>query len=890
MIFRKITAVLLALVLVLSMAACTNSAVIPAETEETPTPTPTEEPQPTEAEPSPTEAVPTEVPDKGTDLSPVKEEDGTIFAGTVKTAKKTADGEVGHEAYAGVSGKDYSDEAAYTYNTCIADGSGLNWSPFAWKSETDEQILSYLSMGFYDFVLNKEKTGWSIICEMAAELPADVTAEYAGQFGIAEGDTGRAWKIVLNRNAKWDEETPINADSYIYSYKELLNPLMQNPRAEEVCTGDFAICNAEEYRNSGTEYWAVNNDGTKTFVKWYAKMKSEDGTYTAGDGSPLAFGLKTSYAWLEGHSLEEYYKAGYMPEDVWKTLSGLADEEGYIPVTDESAAALLTFTGSDIWGNESELHLENYMSYRKHNAVVTWDEVGILKTGEYELVLITREPVSDPEIRVPEWLSRIFLVKEDLWEACKKFYNAEGKEVKADSEEIASVTTDYGTSAEKTASFGPYKMTSFRSDKQITFERNEQWYGYADDAHKGQYQTDAVCIKVIGKHDAQISAFRKGELDGVELQSDDLKNYAESPYLRLTQQSYTTKLSFNTDRGALEQRGSQILANENFRHALSLAIDRAKFTAIFTLAGTPGCGLFNRTYLSDPYSFTVYRDTEGAKAALVGLYGVRFGDETEYADIAAAYETITGYDIEKAREYMKKAYEECLADKSYDGASKVELKILVYQDSELYEQMAQFLNDALTEACAGTGFEGKVTLAMRADSDYYGTMYAGGADMIFSAWGGAPDELFSILYKCYCDDATGNGSQVEYGFDTSKLMIKVRVDGDDYVASLQNWAKWASGVDPECRIATEDRLKALAAFSEYDARTQADIYGLLEKAYLSAYAAIPLYYRNTASLVSAKGDFAVNGSIDRVGYGGIRFYTYSCTDEEWKEVVKTLEY
>jgi hypothetical protein len=121
-------------------------------------------------------------------------------------------------------------------------------------------------------------------------------------------------------------------------------------------------------------------------------------------------------------------------------------------------------------------------------------------------------------------------------------------------------------------------------------------------------------------------------------------------------------------------------------------------------------------------------------------------------------------------------------------------------------------------------------------------------------------------------------------------MIKVRVDGDDYVASLQNWAKWASGVDPECRIATEDRLKALAAFSEYDARTQADIYGLLEKAYLSAYAAIPLYYRNTASLVSAKGDFAVNGSIDRVGYGGIRFYTYSCTDEEWKEAVKTLEY
>ena len=886
MIFRKITAVLLAVVLVLSMAACTNSAKIPEEVEETPTPTPSEEPQPTEAEPTPTEAVPTEVPDKGIDLSPVKEDDGTIYAGTVKTTKRTADGEVGHEAYAGETGKDYSDEAVYTYNTAIADGSGLNWSPFAWKSEEDEQILSYLSMGLYDFVLNTEKTGWSVICEMAAELPADVTAEYVGKYGIAEGDTARAWKIVLNKNAKWDEETPINADSYIYSYKELLNPLMQNPRAGEVCTGEFAIYNAEEYRNSGTEYWAVNNNGTKTYVKWYAKMKSEDGTYTAGDGSPLAFGLKTPYAWMEGHSLEDYYKAGYMPEEVWKTLSGLADEEGYIPVTDESAAALLTFTGSDIWGNEQEIHLENYMSYKKHNAAVTWDEVGILKTGEYELVLITREPVSNPEIRVPEWLSRIFLVKEDLWEACKKYYNEAGKEVKADSEEIASVTSDYGTNAEKTASFGPYKMTSFRSDKQITFERNEQWYGYADDVHKGQYQTDVINIKVIGKHDAQISAFRKGELDSVELQSDDLKDYAESPYIRYTPQSYTTKLSFNTDKSALEQRGTQILANENFRHALSLAIDRAKFTAIFTLAGTPGYGLFNKSYLCDPYTFTVYRDTEGAKAALVGLYGVRFGDETELADIAAAYETITGYNIEDARAYMKKAYDECIADKTYDGSSKVELEILVYQNSDLYAQMAQFLSDALAEACAGTGFEGKVTLAMKADSNYYSTMYAGGADMIFSAWGGAPTELFSILYKSYCDDATGNGNQVEYGFDTSKLMVKIQADGDDYVASLQNWAKWAAGVDPELKIATEDRTKVLAAFAEYDAGTQAAIYGLLEKAYLSTYAAIPLYYRNTVSLVSAKGDFASGQSLDRVAYGGIRFYTYKYNDEEWKEEVK----
>lgn len=890
MIFRKMKALPVALAMVLALAACTNEAVIP---EVTSTPAPTAELTPEITEPQPTEPLPTATPEAGTDLSLTRDEDGTIFAGTVKTAKrKDGDGAIGYEICEGMAGKDYTDEGVYTFNTAIADGSGLNWSPFACADEVSAQMLSYVSTGLYDIVLNKEKNGWSVVCEMAAELPVDVTSDYVGRYGIEEGNTARAWKIALNPNARWDEETPINADSYIYSFKELLNPLMQSPRAEDLCTGEHAISNAEAYRVSGREYWAPNCDGDTPIVAWNAKVLTEEGgVYMAPDGSALVFGLKTGYAWMEGHSLEEYYEAGYVQEEVWKTLSALADEEGYVPVTDESIAALFAFTGSDIWGKEQEENLENYMSVRRSNATVTWDEVGILKTGEYEIVLVFAEPVKEPEYRLPDWLSTaVFLVKEDLWESCKKYYNADKKEVKADSEEIASITTSYGTSAETTASFGPYKLTSFRSDKQITFERNEQWYCYTDEKHKGQYQTDVINIKVIKDHDAQLAAFLKGEIDSVALLSSDIKAYAQSLYLRYTPQSYTTKLSLNTDVETLTQRGSQVLGNENFRHAFSLALDRAEFASTYSLAGTPGLGLWNRSYICDPYTCAEYRDTEGAKAALVGLYGVRFGEGTDYADVAAAYESITGYDIEKAREYMQKAYEECVRDKTYDGFTAIELEIRVYESNDLYEQMVQFLNDALADACAGTGFEGRIRLNMKVDGNYFNAMYAGETDMIFSAWGGAPTELYSLLYRCYCDDSAGQGYQVEYGYDTSKVMVRMQVDGEDYIAPLQSWALWATGKDPECKIATEDRTKVLGQFADYDTATQAAFYGLMEKTYLGSYTAIPIYYRNTATLVSAKGDYAVKEYLNRVGYGGLRFYTYWYTDDEWKTAAKDLTY
>lgn len=883
--FKKCMALFLSLAMVLSLAACGKNTTTP--TASTPTPT---QAAPGNEDPTPTPNTPT---GETIDLSLVKEADGTIFAGKVTTALQQAGGgEVGYDVYAGVAGKDYTDEKYYTYNDYIADTSTLNWSPLNWETSDDSSMLDYMSVGFYGFALNAKKDGWSVTCELAEALPVDVTKDYVGKYGIKEGDTAKAWKIALNKNAKFDDGTPINADTIIYSYKELLDPIMLNRRADSLYAGDFAIYGAKAYLYSGKTSMEPNAPGKVPTYAWDAKVKGDDGVYTTPDGAKMYFGLKTGYDWMDGNSFADYAGAGYLPEGFFEKALEYADADGYVPVTDTTIAYLHSFTGSDDWGNEAESDLAQYVSYQVTNKVTTWDEVGVFKTGDYEIVMVTINPTADPNYFVPYNLSSAYVVKPDLWEACKTYRNADKQEVSKDSPDVVSITTTYGTSVETSASFGPYKMTFFQADKQITFERNDQWYGYSDGKHKGQYQTDKVSIQVLSKHETQLLAFLNGEVDGVGLQADDMKTYSTSPYIRYTPQSYTTKLTFNTDVESLKKRGTQVLANENFRHAYSLALDRAKFATSYTSAGTAGFGLLNKMYIYDPFSGASYRDTEGAMGALVGLYGLKFGDgdDAEYGDLEEAYDAITGFNINQAREYMKKAYDECVADKSYDGSSKIEIEMLVYQQDDIYVQMFNFLNDALKAACEGTGFEGKVSLKMTVDADYYNTMYSGNTDMIFSTWGGAASAPYTILYECYCDDSTGAGNQMEFGFDTSKHMVKITVDGTDYVASLQKWALWADDSDPDCKITSVDGSKTLEKFTAYDAMTKANFYGLLEKTYLGSFVTIPMYYRNSASLVSQKGDYAVSQYIDLISFGGLQFYTYNYTDEEWAAIAKTLKY
>ena len=698
---------------------------------------------------------------------------GTVTAGSWDTALRgESGGSVSYnDTYAGGNGKDYSDAGHYTYREYLSSTGGMKWSPHTWETSDDSYILDYTTTGFYRFAPNKDLTGWTIVDEMAQGAPEDVTADYAGQFGITKGESARAFRIRLNPNACWADGTPINADTYLYSYKELLHPKMMNRRADSLYAGEFSIVGAQDY----------------------------------------------------------------------------------------------------LYGK------------------VSWDQVGILKEGEYTLVFITTAPIADPEFYVPYYLSSTQLVYEPLWEKCKTGFDKDGNKVASDSSTAVSITTNYSTSLETSMSYGPYQLTAFEQDKLITLGRNVLWHGYSDGKHLGQYQADEISCQIISGQATALLAFLSGDLDRISLSSADMEKYAASDFVRYIPETYTTKLTFNTDAEALKQRGSQVLANVYFRQGFSLAIDRTRFAAAYTSAGAPGYGLLSEMYVHDPYTGDSYRHSDPAKNALVQLQGLRFGPEEDYATLEEAYAAITGYSPDLARGYMQLAYEQTTADGLYDGESPITLRLSVYRNEDIYVQMYHFLRDALESACKGTGFEGKVSLEMVVDEDYYATMESGLTDIIFSTWGGDAYNPYGLLYNCYCDAGVKEyPNQMEYGFDADAVSVTITLDGKDYTASLQDWARWCAG-DPEITI-DDDAGKALIPFRNFDSYSRCAIYADLEWAYLTQMVTTPLYYRNSATLLSQKGDYPTKQYLDLVEFGGIAFYTFHYTDSQWEQVKDDLKY
>lgn len=795
----------------------------------------------------------------------------TVYAGSVTTQEgEDGAGELNYNLYKGEEGKDYTDEKVYTYNDYIAGTTNMKWGTVNWETNEDSYVLSKITSGFYNFYLNDTKDGWAIGCDLASELPVDVTSDYVGSYGIEEGDTAKAWKITLNPDACWEDGTPINADSYIYSYQQLLDPIMLNRRADSLYAGDFQIYGAKNYVYQGRtsfnalgetveDYLANGGDESQLYVDVtsFWNVTAEDGSQYVSitDETPIRDEA------VEDENADEAY------------VSGKYLYETYLAPGAPNADSAADYVGT----------------MQAYEADYSFDNVGIFKTGDYEIVFVTTSPVASPDYYVPYNLSSTYLVYEDLWESCKTYFNSNGDQVDADSDDIASITTNYGTSAETTMSFGPYRLDYFELDKQITFTRNDNWFGYKDGKHTGMYQADNISCQVIAEQSTALLAFLNGEIDNVSLVASDMSTYGSSDYIRYTPQSYTTKLTFNTDLAKTTERGTQILTNLNFRKAFSYAIDRNTFAAAYTSAGTAGFGMLNNLYVYDPYTGATYRDSEGAKEALCNLYGMTWGEDGDYEDLDEAYEAITGYDITYAQSLMQQAYDECVADGLYDGESSVEIELRVYQSDDVYVQMFNYLNSCLQAACEGTGFEGKVSMKMVVDADYYETNYSGGADMIFTTWGGVTYSPWTVLYECYCDASDGSGQQMEYGFDTSAINVVIDVDGATFTQPLQTWALWADG-DVNTVLTSDDGSVTLDAFADYSYDTEAEIYGKLEYALLSYYTTTPLYYRNSGSLVSQKGDYAVTQYIDLVEFGGIEYYTFDYDDTEWEAVKGSLTY
>lgn len=745
--------------------------------------------------------------------------EGTTQGNTTTTAATEQTSQPGGEP--GAEG------ATYTYNNYLP-GSPATWNPHEWETDTDLYIMNYTQIGLYNFYLDDTKDGYVVQPEMAAEAPIDITADYAGNetYGVPAGATeGYAFRIKLNPDACWQDGTKITSEDYIYSMQQVLNPEIANFRASIYYAGQLALAN-------GLEYYNNKNAGQPKY-------------------SSLA---KLGYA-----SVEEAQAANageiYLDMNAYWNL-GLEEGKNLVPITDETM-----YRDEAVAEGEDEDNVSAKYLYEKYLApgmssegeaasvlfaqdgvyeVVPWENVGLKAEDDYTIVLVLENPIT--EFYLYYGLASAWLVRKDLYENNM----TQTGDIKK---------TTYGTSVDTYMSYGPYKLTEYQVDKQITMEKNDKWYGYTDGKHEGKFQTTKINTQIIAQQSTALQMFLKGELDEVSLVADDMDTYRTSDFILYTPESFTTKITFNSSKDALtklqEAAGANInmtmLTYQDFREAISLSIDRTKFAEQCTATHKAGYGLLNYNYVYDPDTGALYRDSDQAKQALCNAYGV--SDESE----------ITGYDKTKAAELYTKAYEDAIAAGDLKEGDTVQINFHMYQSDDSYKKIFNFIQDAAAEAAKGTPFEGKIKFEFIEDPDYYNSAKGGNFGIILSTWGGSAMDPWGVL-ECYASPDYLN----EYGFDPFQDLT-LTVDGKQDTRSYYDWFIAITTGD-YALAENETKLQILAGF---------------EEAFLKTFVTTPLYYRTAASLVSRKVNFATDTYVNIVEFGGIPEMTYNYTDAEW---------
>ncbi|MCR5764109.1 MAG: hypothetical protein K6G00_12080 [Treponema sp.] len=477
---------------------------------------------------------------------------------------------------------------------------------------------------------------------------------------------------------------------------------------------------------------------------------------------------------------------------------------------------------------------ENY-----YNGQTDWENVGFVKNNDYSYTLVLSVPLSE---FLAIYNSPIPLVKEDLYEANKK-----------QSGDI--IKSTYGTDIDKFSSYGPYKISEYQADKYIKYDRNENWFGWNAFKDKNYFQTTNIYIQFILEHTTNLNLFLQGKLDDVGLSSVDMDKYGNSEYRIITPTTYTVKMSFNIDKKSLKDEESDginhsIISYKDFRHAVSLAIDREKYVSTIVIGSDPGFGLFTNAYICDPETNLKYRESEQAKKMLCDFY------ET------SSISDITGFNKEKAKEYFQKAYEQALKNGDLKASDKVQIDLHMTVDNESLKRACAFIQESINNATEGTDLENKVNLKFIVDENYYENMRQGKVDLAMTLWGGATYAPYKML-ACYCDPGTLN----EYGFYPKKETCTINVNGKDVTNTLYDWYM---------------ELNA-GSYADAGTDTKNHIFASVEKKLLSYYNMIPLYYQNSSGLISQRiiqgADHYIN---PLVGYGGLEELKYSMDDEEWE--------
>lgn len=791
-------------------------------------------------------------------------------------------------------------QGVYTYNS-YSTALGKNWNPHTWETNAESSILSYIETPFVDMsILDSENGVYQWVYEMATAV-TDVTKDHkddltkynvalpAGVTDANEVEEGYVYEIKLRESAKWQDGTPINADTYIKSMQYLLAFDMHNYRANLYLEGESALAGAYEYYYQGENYGSAHNeyatwdavkDPATIFFHWGADEADNTSFLSWLWGNYADHINSGSYGANELEFINNAFSGGPFFEDTDALMATLTEMNGksYKEISENekwNAALQELFSFWISKPNEEEL---DFFATTFIVPPVSFDKVGLYKVNDYTIRYVNKNQINKNYFLTS--LTSNWIVYEPLYTAS---FDNSGK----------LKTTKYGTSVETTMSYGPYILESFQAEKQMVFAQNENWYGYTkdedgnlyseteflvDNKHVRQYQTSRVVINVMDDATAKQS-FMKGELDDWAPSATELSEYTTSSQLYQVDETYQMSFFFNTNVDALktmdESKGNQnsvVLSNINFRKAFSLAIDRSEWVTA-TAGYKAAYSLLNSLYYYDIYEnpASSYRNTDQAKRAIVGLYGVEYGEGKAYATLDEAYKAINGYNLTEAKKLMKQACDELVAAGLYTAGQEIKIRIGYKKGALESDDNAQvaLMNKYLNAAVEGSGF-GKVTLeAVGNVADRYGDVPKGEFAIGYGAWGGAAFYPFRN-FQVYMDPDQYGVNEVAC-WNPKVETLTLNVGGEDVTMTYQKWS---------------NSMVGNGQFANADFETQLDILSQLEQDYLSKYYRIPLASSTSCSMLSYKLNYYTEAYNIMYGFGGIRLMTYNYDDAEWAKYVK----
>lgn len=301
---------------------------------------------------------------------------------------------------------------------CRVETLPADWNPLTAQSAAQKLLLELTG----DRLYGRSADG-TIVPSLAAGLPVDVTAKFAGDetYGVP-GDAvrGYAFQIDLIENAKWEDGTAITADDYLFT----LETLVRNG-------GALPLANLEAYRAGKCR------DAETIISLGDAGYSSEAAARAAGITS---FYLDTEGFWGLG--------GGWQPIESRSRLRDYAMPAGL----DEYFVTPAYLYGKYLAdGTSYSRWQEEFLGISTaSDDFYTIADVGFEKTGTYQITLILSQPATASSLAL--MLEDIYLIRESVW--------GDG----------------YAESTECYSSCGPYRISSVTGEE-ILLEANPYWHG-----------------------------------------------------------------------------------------------------------------------------------------------------------------------------------------------------------------------------------------------------------------------------------------------------------------------------------------------------------------------------------------------------------------------------